>query len=69
MWPAGNVFLSDEHGFESRPVVLGAANSDQVEIRAGIHPGELIVTQNSFRLKAALETGVGSGCSSPGHAH
>ncbi|RLB67795.1 MAG: hypothetical protein DRH03_10555 [Deltaproteobacteria bacterium] len=63
------VFVQDDHGFESRPVVLGAANSDQVEIRNGIHPGELIVTQNSFRLKAALETGVGSGCSSSGHAH
>ena len=63
------VFIKDEHGFESRPVILGAGDGRQVEISSGIHLGELIVTRNSFRLKAALETGVGSGCSSPGHVH
>jgi len=63
------VFVQDEHGFESRPVTLGANAGNRVEITSGIHPGELIVTRNSFRLKAALETGVGSGCSSPGHVH
>ncbi len=63
------VFIQDEHGFESRPVTLGASAGNRVEITSGIHPGELIVTRNSFRLKAALETGVGSGCSSPGHVH
>ena len=63
------VFVQDEHGFESRPVILGASDGRLVEISSGIHPGERIVTRNSFRLKAALETGVGSGCSSPGHVH
>ncbi|HIE06821.1 MAG TPA: efflux RND transporter periplasmic adaptor subunit [Desulfarculaceae bacterium] len=63
------VFIKDEHGFESRPVTLGASDGNRVEITSGFHPGELIVTRNSFRLKAALETGVGSGCSSPGHVH
>ncbi|MCK5681745.1 efflux RND transporter periplasmic adaptor subunit [bacterium] len=63
------IFVQDDHGFEPRPVILGATSGNMVEIKAGIHPGEMIVSQNSFRLKAALETGVGSGCSSPGHAH
>ncbi len=63
------VFVQDDHGFEPRPVTLGRANEKEVEISAGLHPGEMVVAKNSFRLKAALETGVGSGCSSPGHAH
>ena len=63
------VFIQDEHGFEPRPVSLGRTNASKVEIVAGLYPGEMVVTKNGFRLKAALETGVGSGCSSPGHVH
>jgi len=63
------VFVQDDHGFEPRQVTLGRANEKEVEISAGLHPGEMVVAKNGFRLKAALETGVGSGCSSPGHAH
>lgn len=63
------VFVQDEHGFEPRPVSLGRTNTGRVEIIAGLHPGEMVVTKNSFRLKAALETGVGSGCGTPGHVH
>ncbi len=63
------VFVQDEHGFEPRQVHLGGTNASQVEIVAGLYPGEMVVTKNGFRLKAALETGVGSGCSSPGHVH
>ena len=63
------VFIQDDHGFEPRPVTLGRSNEKEVEISAGLHPGEMVVAKNGFRLKAALETGVGSGCSSPGHAH
>lgn len=63
------VFIQDDHGFEPRPVTLGRTNEKEVEIIAGLDPGEMIVAKNGFRLKAALETGVGSGCNSPGHAH
>ena len=63
------VFVQDEHGFESRPVSLGEYDSRKVEITSGLLPGETVVTKNGFRLKAALETGVGSGCGSPGHVH
>ncbi len=63
------VFVQDEHGFEPRPVRLGGTNARKVEIIAGLSPGELVVVKNGFRLKAALETGIGSGCSTPGHVH
>ncbi|MCD6535087.1 MAG: efflux RND transporter periplasmic adaptor subunit [Deltaproteobacteria bacterium] len=63
------VFVQDEHGFEPRPVRLGETNARKVEIIAGLSPGELVVVKNGFRLKAALETGVGSGCGTPGHIH
>ena len=63
------VFVQNGHGFEPRPVSLGRSNAEKVEIIAGLHPEEMVVTKNSFRLKAALETGVGSGCNSPGHVH
>ncbi len=63
------VFIQDDHGFEPRPVTLGRANEKDVVITAGLHPGEMVVAKNGFRLKAALETGVGGGCNSPGHAH
>lgn len=63
------VFIQDDHGFEPRPVTLGKSNEKEVVITSGLHPGEMVVTKNSFRLKAYLETGVGSGCNSPGHAH
>ena len=63
------VFVQDEHGFEPRPVSLGGSSAKKVEILAGLHPGEMVVTKNGFRLKASLETGVGSGCNSPGHVH
>ncbi|MEA3348282.1 MAG: efflux RND transporter periplasmic adaptor subunit [Pseudomonadota bacterium] len=63
------VFVKDEHGFEPRPVSLGETNARKVEIIAGLSPGEMVVTKNGFRLKAALETGVGSGCGTPGHVH
>ncbi|MCD6293163.1 MAG: efflux RND transporter periplasmic adaptor subunit, partial [Deltaproteobacteria bacterium] len=63
------IFIQDEHGFEPRPVTLGETDSRRVEIIAGLSPGELVVTKNSFRLKAALETGIGSGCGTPGHVH
>ncbi|MEA3333721.1 MAG: efflux RND transporter periplasmic adaptor subunit [Pseudomonadota bacterium] len=63
------VFVQDEHGFEPRPVNLGETNAKKVEIIAGLFPGDLVVVKNGFRLKAALETGVGSGCGTPGHVH
>ncbi|MBN2705562.1 MAG: efflux RND transporter periplasmic adaptor subunit [Deltaproteobacteria bacterium] len=63
------VFVKDDHGFRVRPVKTGRENEHQVEIIAGLKPGEEVVVAGSFQLKAELETGVGSGCNSPGHNH
>ncbi|MHC4113667.1 MAG: efflux RND transporter periplasmic adaptor subunit, partial [Planctomycetota bacterium] len=63
------IFVKNEHCFEARPVTVGRSNDSHVEIVSGIRPGEKIVTKNSFRLKAELEKGAGSGHAGHGHAH
>ena len=63
------VFVKNEHCFEARPVTVGRSNDNHVEIVSGIKPGEIIVTKNSFRLKAELENGAGGGHAGHGHAH
>lgn len=49
------LFISDEDGFEARPVATGAAGGGLVEITSGLEPGELFVAQGGFTLKAELE--------------
>jgi len=49
------VFVRNGHGFEARPITVGRSNDKFVEIVSGLRPGEIIVTKNSFRLKAELE--------------
>ena len=61
------IFVKNEHCFEARPVTVGRSNDNHVEIVSGITPGEKIVTNNSFRLKAELEKTAGGGHA--GHAH
>jgi membrane fusion protein, heavy metal efflux system len=51
------VFISaGEHGrFVQRDVVVGDAIGDQVSIQTGVQPGELVVTEGAFFLRAELK--------------
>jgi cobalt-zinc-cadmium efflux system membrane fusion protein len=61
------VFIQDAHGFEPRPVTLGAADATRVEITAGLKPGERCVTRGAFELKAKnITAGMDSHA---GHGH
>jgi len=46
--PASN----DEHRFVERTVRLGPAVGDLVEVLEGVKPGERVVTEGSFLLRA-----------------
>ncbi|MBN9049540.1 MAG: efflux RND transporter periplasmic adaptor subunit [Rhizobiales bacterium] len=48
------VFVRAGERFEARPVRLGREDDDQVEIVAGVKPGEIIAVTNTFTLKAEL---------------
>lgn len=48
------VFIQDEDGFEARPVALGRAGKDTVEIIKGLEAGERFVSQNGFAVKAEM---------------
>lgn len=49
------VFVQEEDGFEPRPVTVGRGDDNQVEITAGLKPGERYVEIGSFILKSELE--------------
>lgn len=49
------LFVRDANGFEARPVRTGREDDDDVEILAGVTPGETVAIANSFVLKAELE--------------
>ncbi len=57
-WVQGQavVFVSGEHGFESRDVVVGMADEQFVEIERGLVAGESYVSAGSFSLKAQMVT-------------
>lgn len=55
----------DEDCYEKRPVKLGASSGDAVEIRAGIHPGEEVVTAGTTFVRLAESSGVVP----EGHSH
>ncbi len=60
------VFVLDEPGvFERRAVQVGAAAHDNVEITAGLEPGETIAISGTFALKSAARAGELGG----GHSH
>jgi cobalt-zinc-cadmium efflux system membrane fusion protein len=63
------VFVHNGQGFQPRPVTIGRSNSEYVEITAGLEPGEIIVSQNSFRIKAQFEKDAGGEQTGHGHAH
>jgi cobalt-zinc-cadmium efflux system membrane fusion protein len=50
------VFISDEHGFETRVVQTGRSNDRFVEIISGLNPGERYVSAGAFALKAEMLT-------------
>ncbi|WP_430912151.1 efflux RND transporter periplasmic adaptor subunit [Methylobacterium sp. sgz302541] len=49
-----NVFVRVADGFEARPVTVGRSDDDDVEVTAGLEPGEAVAVANSFTLKAEL---------------
>lgn len=51
------VFVEDEDGFEKRAVELGIKDDALVEILFGVLPGDKVVEDNSFILKAELGKG------------
>lgn len=59
------VFIQDEHGFEAREVTVGETDIASAEILAGLHAGEIFVSEGGFTLKAELE----KGSFGDGHAH
>ncbi len=61
------VFVWDGHAYTQRPVQLGRADEEHVEIVSGLQPGERVVTQGSFYVKAESEKGAAGG--GHGHAH
>ncbi len=48
------VFVQTDGGFEPRPVVVGRADENDLEIVSGLAPGELYVSRGGFTLKAEL---------------
>jgi cobalt-zinc-cadmium efflux system membrane fusion protein len=57
------VFVQARNEYHPRPVKLGAADNNNIEVVSGLQNGDLIVSQNSYLLKADLEK------SEAGHAH
>lgn len=57
------VFVPDGDGFRPRPVVVGANDGQQVEIRSGLAAGEPYVVRGGFVLKSELQK------SEAGHEH
>jgi cobalt-zinc-cadmium efflux system membrane fusion protein len=49
------VFVRNEEGFEARPVKVGRATDDQVEILSGLSSGEQFVAKGVFALKSELK--------------
>jgi cobalt-zinc-cadmium efflux system membrane fusion protein len=58
------VFVETDEGFEPRPVTLGPKGEDEIVIAEGLEPGEPIVTEGAFTLKAEMSKG-----SFGGHHH
>jgi len=50
------VFVPRGGGFTPRPVTVGAAENNMVEIRSGLSPGDEFVVKGAFNLKAKLIT-------------
>ena len=46
--------LDEEGKFLARPVQIGPLRGDLVTIRSGVQPGEVVVTEGSFFLRAEM---------------
>ena len=57
------VQLSGER-FERRPVIIGNTNGNEVEIKAGLSIGEVVVTEGAYQIKMASMSG-----QAPVHGH
>jgi len=51
------VFVQNDDGFEPRAVRLGRSDGEISEVLAGLAPGDIYATRNSFILKAELGKG------------
>jgi cobalt-zinc-cadmium efflux system membrane fusion protein len=60
------VFVQHDGVFEPRPVEIGRQTEAFFEILSGLEPGERVVTQNGFALKAELNR---EALEHAGHAH
>jgi cobalt-zinc-cadmium efflux system membrane fusion protein len=59
------VFVEEAAGFEPRPVELGERSGGRVVVKSGLQPGDLVVTEGVYALKARLlKSQIGEG-----HAH
>jgi membrane fusion protein, heavy metal efflux system len=54
MSAAAVVFVRTAVGFQKRQITLGHSDEQWIEILAGLRPGEMIATSNTFVLKAEL---------------
>ena len=50
------IFIDHGEHFEMKPVTLGRADREQVEVIAGLEPGTTFVVKGAFRLKAMVVT-------------
>lgn len=57
------VFVKQGNEYRPRPITLGLSDNENVEVLQGLLKGELIVSQNSYLIKADLEK------SEAGHDH
>jgi len=56
------VYVEDAHGFEPRAVQTGERSGAQIELGAGIQPGERVVVSGAYALKArAMKAQLGAG--------
>lgn len=55
------VFVETAEGFQPQPLTLGRSNDTQVEVTAGLAPGQRYVTSGAFTLKAQLSRGAFGG--------
>jgi hypothetical protein len=56
----------DPGKFTEREVLLGDTSGDQVEVRAGVRPGDVVVTEGSFFVRAERDRlGLGAAVTSP----
>ena len=49
------VFVREGDVFEARPVQLGKRDAAQVEVLSGVEPGEAVVVEQSYLVKADIE--------------